>query len=271
MMRSSYEDIQAGGGPARQAPVERSTDQMTLAGVAVENAAGDEIMERLCEAHRTGKFLRLAFLNAHCVNVARRDKVYRRALEQCVVLPDGLGIDLGAQLLHGRMFVENLNGTDFVPRFFKRAMMPLKVGLVGGVPGVAEKAAEALGALAPRHKFIAVSDGYFGEAGRADLLTRLEVKRFDVVLVAMGVPAQERFMTEHLDARHGGILVGVGALFDFLAGNVPRAPLAIRRLRLEWIWRLTLEPSRLWRRYILGNPIFLADILHERLARRAAH
>lgn len=269
MMRAGYEDIEGGGGPIYGPAVAFTSETMTLAGVTVENSRGKDVIARLAQSLAGDGLMRVAFLNAHCVNLARRDEAYRQALGQCLVLPDGVGVDLGARLLHGRMFVENLNGTDFVPRFLQQVKMPLKVGLVGGMPGVAEKAATTLRRFTPDHEFVAVSDGFFGSACCDAVLSKLEDGRFDVVLVAMGVPEQERFMVEHLDARHGRLLIGVGALFDFLSGDVARAPLALRRLRLEWAWRLGMEPSRLWRRYVIGNPIFILEILRERLWSRA--
>ena len=105
-------------------------------------------------------------------------------------------------------------------------------------------------------------------AGQAVILTALEHADADIVLVAMGVPAQELFLVNTLNSRHGRLFVGVGALFDFYAGNVSRAPALVRRLRMEWVWRLALEPARLWRRYILGNPAFLLGILRDRFAPR---
>ncbi|UIJ74205.1 WecB/TagA/CpsF family glycosyltransferase [Aurantimonas sp. HBX-1] len=238
----------------------------TLAGIAVADATGEAVIGVLDALLAAGHPTRLAFLNAHCVNLARRDAHYREALAQFLVLPDGVGIDIAGRVLHGAAFRENLNGTDFVPRLLAGLGGPLRVALVGGAPGVAERAAERLAASIPAHVYIPVSDGYFG-ADRAPVLASLAAERPDIVLVAMGVPAQELFIAEHLDARHGRLFVGVGALFDFLAGNVARAPRAVRALRLEWLWRLALEPGRLWRRYILGNPLFLLEILRDRLRR----
>jgi exopolysaccharide biosynthesis WecB/TagA/CpsF family protein len=77
----------------------------------------------------------------------------------------------------------------------------------------------------------------------------------------MGNPKQEFWIADRLSGRHGALAIGVGALFDFLAGEVKRAPEALRRLRLEWAWRLMLEPQRLFRRYVLGNPLFLLRVL----------
>ena len=100
------------------------------------------------------------------------------------------------------------------------------------------------------------------------LLARLEREHPDLLLVAFGNPRQERWIAEKLNARHCSVAAGIGAFFDFLAGEVTRAPLWIRRLRMEWLYRLWLEPGRLWRRYVVGNPIFLLRVLRQRLTGR---
>jgi N-acetylglucosaminyldiphosphoundecaprenol N-acetyl-beta-D-mannosaminyltransferase len=76
-------------------------------------------------------------------------------------------------------------------------------------------------------------------------------------LVAFGVPRQELWLAEHRDRLRPPVRMGVGGLFDFYSGRIPRAPLWLREIGLEWIWRLAQEPGRMWRRYLLGNPLFL--------------
>lgn len=237
-----------------------------IAGIAVADATGDAVIAALRASLAAGLTVRLAFLNAHCVNLARRDDRYRTALGQFLVLPDGIGVDIAGRILNGAPFRENLNGTDFVPRLLAGLGGTLRVGLVGGAPGVAEAAAARLAAEIPAHVFLPIADGFFGE-DRAAVLSHLARERPDIVLVAMGVPAQEMFIAEHLDERHGHLFIGVGALLDFLAGTVARAPHLVRSARLEWLWRLGLEPGRLWRRYVLGNPLFLLDTVRDRLRR----
>ena len=90
-----------------------------------------------------------------------------------------------------------------------------------------------------------------------------------MLLVAMGVPRQELWIARHIDERHCTLPIAVGALLDFLSGAVPRAPLWMRRLRLEWLFRLVVEPGRLWRRYVVGNPLFLVRVVRQRLSRGA--
>lgn len=241
---------------------------LTIAGIPVMNIDGDAMIDTLARRLADGDVTRLAFLNAHCVNVSRADPAYRKALSVFHVIPDGIGVDIAAKVLYGAPFLENLNGTDFVPRFLRTLKRPLRVALVGGAPGIAERAAETLARIAPSHSYAAVSDGFFGEDGRGAVLDQLAAGHFDVVLVAMGVPAQERFIADHFGPEHGQLVIGVGALLDFLSGDMLRAPKPIRQLRLEWVWRLALEPRRLFRRYVLGNPAFLAALARDYLAQK---
>jgi exopolysaccharide biosynthesis WecB/TagA/CpsF family protein len=237
-------------------------------GIAVTDASEADALGFLHARIEEGATTRLAFLNAHCANVSRRDPAYRSALGSFTVLADGIGVDIAARVLNGAPFKANLNGTDFVPALLRSARRPMRVALIGGRPGTAVAACNALRAIAPSHLYFAVSDGFFGEDGRDAVLRRLENVSADVVLVAMGVPTQERFIAEHLAPCHGTLFVAVGALFDFLAGNVPRAPRWVRAVRSEWIWRLCIEPRRMAARYLMGNPAFLLAVAWERLSAR---
>jgi exopolysaccharide biosynthesis WecB/TagA/CpsF family protein len=147
---------------------------------------------------------------------------------------------------------------------------PLRVGLLGARRSNAEAAAAALSALAPQHSFTVVHDGYFRGEEEPEILEKLAAIRPDLLLVAMGVPRQEFWIDRNITARHCTLPVAVGALLDFLSGAVPRAPLWVRRLRLEWLFRLVIEPGRLWRRYVLGNPLFLSRVLRQKLSGHGA-
>ncbi|MCX7325654.1 MAG: WecB/TagA/CpsF family glycosyltransferase [Hyphomicrobiales bacterium] len=208
--------------------------------------------------------LKLAFANSHLVNLALDDSTYAGVLRRFLVLPDGIGVDLGALIMHGRTFPANLNGTDFIPALLRATATPLRVGLVGARPGVAERAVIQLCRLAPQHRFVACSHGFFSPEEEPQLLARLEEGRFDLLLVAFGNPKQELWIAEHLDQRHARVAAGVGALFDFMAREVARAPQWLRWLRLEWLFRLAQEPSRLWRRYMFGNLRFVGHLLMQK-------
>ncbi|WP_095088595.1 WecB/TagA/CpsF family glycosyltransferase [Mesorhizobium sophorae] len=213
------------------------------------------------------RFTKVSFLNAHNANLASTDPVFADALDDFLILPDGIGVDLAAKLLYGAPFPDNLNGTDFVPAFLQASMTPLTVGLLGATRVNAEAASAKLAALAVQHSFVVIHDGYFSPAEEAGIVDRIEELRPDVLLVAMGVPRQELWIAHHIDARHCTLPIAVGALLDFLSGAVPRAPLWMRRLRLEWLFRLAVEPGRLWRRYVVGNPLFLLRVVRQKLSR----
>ncbi len=236
-----------------------------LGGVGIAVLTREAALAVLGEALAGRAHLKLAFCNPHLVNLAGGDAGLRRALARFLVLPDGIGVDIGSRLLYGAPFPANLNGTDFMPALLDAQAGPLGVALLGGRPGVAERAAARLAADHPRHRFSVLGHGYFAAGAEAELLARLAAAPPDLVLVAFGNPLQERWIAEKLGPQHGTIAAGVGALFDFLAGEVARAPQSWRRLRLEWLYRLWLEPGRLWRRYVVGNPAFLLRMLRQRL------
>jgi exopolysaccharide biosynthesis WecB/TagA/CpsF family protein len=208
-----------------------------------------------------GKQTVLSFLNAHNANVMLADANYRHALSRHLVFPDGVGVNIASRLLNGRAFPANLNGTDFVPALLTYISEPMRVGLLGAAPDVLQGAAETFHAHTPWHTIIPVSDGYFDKDNCGELLARIEAERLDVLIVAMGTPLQEVWVDRHIRPEHASLVITAGALFDFVSGRVSRAPVSWRRLRLEWLHRLRLEPKRLWKRYILGIPLFFLHLM----------
>lgn len=209
---------------------------------------------------------RVAFVNAHCVNVAAKDAAYRQALQTAdMLLPDGAGLELAAKL-HGARFAANLNGTDLGPELARAlAERGLSLFLLGAAPGVAARAGATLQSLAPGLRIAGTRDGYDGLRDQQAAIDAINASGADMVWMATGVPHQDLWLAEHaaeLDVRY---VLGVGALLDFLSGRISRAPLWMRRMRLEWLWRLGLEPRRMFLRYVWGNAAFLARALVHRI------
>ncbi|ENR65339.1 WecB/TagA/CpsF family glycosyltransferase [Brucella abortus] len=202
-------------------------------------------------------FMKQSCLNAHNANIAYENRGFRKALEDFLILPDGIGVDIASKVFYGERFPANLNGTDFVPGLLQHMKRPLKIGLLGGLPGVAANAAQLFKKQVSRHDYRVISDGYFKPANLDAILARLKDFHPDILLVAMGVPRQEFFIDAHITGEHCTIASGVGALFDLHTGRVQRAPQWMRKLRMEWVYRLLQEPQRLAKRYPLGNPAFL--------------
>jgi N-acetylglucosaminyldiphosphoundecaprenol N-acetyl-beta-D-mannosaminyltransferase len=235
---------------------------VSLLGIRLDEMDDEEALDLLESRLSTGTRTRVVFVNAHCMNVAWRDSTYRRALTRAeLVFPDGSGILLASRLLQ-LPIRHNLNGTDLVPRLLERASRSHRsVFLVGAAGDVVEQVAATIRLEYPGLRVLGVSSGYLDPPTEAETLARIRITHPDLLLVARGVPLQEVWIDSHWNGLPVGMAIGVGGLFDFMANRVPRAPAWMRRIGLEWSFRLIQEPRRLWRRYLIGNSLFLARVV----------
>jgi exopolysaccharide biosynthesis WecB/TagA/CpsF family protein len=217
-----------------------------------------QAIDRLYDAERPAF---VAHVNVHTLNLATDDPDYRKVLRRAdLVLNDGKGVMLAARLLKER-FPADLNGNFFSPLLLGRAAeRGWRVFFFGARPGVAERAAERVTQRLPALTIAGVRDGFFPTGQEAEVARQIGKSGADLVLVGLGNPLQERWIDGHLAETGARLGVGVGAFFDFQAGAIPRAPGALNRLGLEWVYRLAREPRRMWRRYLIGNPRFLARV-----------
>jgi len=208
----------------------------------------------------------VAFANTNLLNFAASDTGLRATLADFIVLNDGIGADIAARILYGETFPCNLNGTDFVPAYLEHTVRSHRIFLIGARPGVVDRAARALQQrFGARHEVVGWVDGYSGIADTDAVLASIAAVRASLILVGMGSARQERWISDNMAGLGGGLAFGVGALLDFAAGEVTRAPLFIRHRHLEWAYRLALEPRRLFRRYVLEVPMFLVRVIRQRL------
>ena len=167
--------------------------------------------------------------------------------------------------------VDNLVGTDLIPEFMAANLeRQRKYFLLGGAKGVAEGAAERLRNEYPGICIVGCHTGFLEDGESDRVVEMVNSSNADMLLVAMGNPLQERWISEQCAALRVPISVGVGGLFDHWAGNLRRAPLWVRRLGIEWAQILLQQPGRKWRRYLLGNPKFILRSLRSRSADLAA-
>ncbi|MEL6575392.1 MAG: WecB/TagA/CpsF family glycosyltransferase [Pseudomonadota bacterium] len=230
--------------------------KIDLFGVDILDAETKDALVALLDTPRR---MSAAFVNAHTVNAAVRDGEYASALNAAdLLLPDGSGLQLAAKMT-GRRFRKNLNGTDlFLPLCQGAAARGLSIYFLGARPGVAEAAAAKAAARTPGLRVAGTADGYFSPEEEDGVIDRINASGADILLVALGVPRQDVWIAKHRARLAPALAMGVGAQFDFWSGQVSRAPLAFRRAGCEWIWRLMLEPRRLFTRYVIGNPLFVA-------------
>lgn len=238
----------------------KGRERRVILGVPITVTTSPALIRLLGDGIRTRSPRYLAFANAHTLNLAVEDQEFLQILRRFTVVNDGLGVDLASKRLYGERFQENLNGTDFVPYFLRSLGYPVRVYLLGSREGVAQAAGEALVRCCPNVKVSGTHHGYFSVKETSRVIDAINAARPDVLLVAFGNPLQEKWIARYADVLSVPVCIGVGALFDFLSGRQPRAPRWVRLLRSEWCFRLMVEPRRMWRRYILGNVVFLRRV-----------
>lgn len=199
----------------------------------------------------------ITFLNAHVSNETAKNPELGGILKSGLILNDGVGVGIASLVLHGKSFPENLNGTDLIPRFLRDTRHHFRIYALGAGPGVAERALDAFRQIAPQHAYVGAHHGFLTEQDSRAVLADIADKRADLVLVAMGSPRQEFWTAKYLMQDEGVSAICVGGLLDFVSEEKPRAPAWVRALRSEWIFRLANEPRRLWRRYLIGNGVFM--------------
>lgn len=209
----------------------------------------------------------VAFLNAHCVNVAYDSLEYRTALDgMSRVFADGIGVRIAARVA-GTDLRDNVNGTDLFPVLCRKAASAGHgIYLFGGRQGIAAGAAATMTAQTSGLVISGTHHGYVeGEAAEQRVIDEINASGASILLVALGVPSQEMWMVRNRRRLTVPVVIGVGGLFDYYSGRIARAPLPLRKAGLEWAWRLAMEPRRLAQRYLVGNAVFLARLAWLRL------
>ncbi len=239
----------------------------SLFGLELSNDFLENISQYLIQRAVENKKTQLSFINAHCLNLARKNKRYYQSLKTSeILLPDGSGVNLALKL-KGKKLINNLNGTDLFPILCQQAAQKkLSLFLLGARPGIAEKTAENIKKQIPDLIIAGTQDGYFKTEETKTIIANINASRADIVLIAFGVPKQELFITEHKAEFKAGLILGVGGLFDFFSNRIPRAPLWLRKTGMEWIYRFIQEPKRMWKRYLLGNPLFVMHAVFHALS-----
>jgi len=240
------------------------TPALRILGVPVHDVTCAEALDWMAVWIARGVPRQIATVNPEFVMAARRDPAFRAVLEQAgLCLPDGVGITMAARYL-GRPLRERVAGVDLVKALASRAAREgWRVFLLGAGPGVAERAAEVLARRAPGLVVCGTYAGSPAPAEEEEIARRVQHARADVLLVAYGAPAQDLWLARNLARTGAAVGIGVGGAFDYLAGVVRRAPRWVRRVGLEWLYRLIRQPWR-WRRQLALPQFALLVLLRRR-------
>jgi N-acetylglucosaminyldiphosphoundecaprenol N-acetyl-beta-D-mannosaminyltransferase len=244
------------------------SDKVAILGVPVHNRTKDKTLHyfRTILTHERDSLHQVATVNPEFIMMARRNTSFARVLQDVQLsTPDGVGITLAARI-QGQRIHERLTGVDLTEMIATMSDPAPSIFLLGAGPGVADEAAEQLRRLNPEVRIAGTFSGSPDNEDLPKILERLQASGADTLLVAFGAPEQDMWIARHrraLAACGIVIAIGVGGTFDYLSGRVPRAPRLIRRIGLEWLYRLIRQPWR-WRRQ-LALPQFAALVIWERL------
>lgn len=241
-------------------------DFITLLGIKIDRLDLEGLLKRAEEFLNSGQRFKVMYVNIHCINTAFKDLKYKKVINSAdLVYCDGAGVVMGSRILGLNLF-QRMTGADWIYNLCEVCSSKgYSIYLLGAEPTIAEKARDKLISQFPKLKIAGTFHGYFEENYNDHLIEKINSAKPDILLVGMGSPKQEKWINENFGKLNANIVWGVGALMDFVTGKVSRAPEWMLDNGLEWLHRLIVEPRRLWRRYVLGNPIFFFRILKEKL------
>lgn len=238
---------------------DKVTEVVQIFGVNIRNLDENSALKYMEQAVTTSEKQTccMFFVNSHTLNLAYENPNYRDVLNSSsVTFGDGTGVRWGAKTFGHRMKA-NLNGTDLVPQFLNQQRdYNLRVFLLGGKPRLIELAASYLQNNFSNVQVSGFHHGYFTEGENDDVIQLINSTYPHLLLVGMGNPNQENWIYNNRDKIKVPLVIGVGGLFHYWAGDLTRSPKYLRDLGMEWMGILLQQPYK-WERYIKYSPRFL--------------
>ena len=240
-------------------------ERVEILGVQVDAVTMSQTVERVINLIEASKPSMVATANAEMLLNATHDDELKKILNAAnLVVPDGAGTVWAARHL-GKQMPERVAGFDLVQELMKIAPAhDFKFFLFGASPGIADKAKAKAESLYPGIKVVGTRNGYFKPDDEPEIISQIKSSRADVLLAALGVPKQEKWLFKYKDELKIPVSIGVGGTFDVMAGVVKRAPLWMQKARLEWLFRAMLQPSRAGR--LLALPKFVWKVHQQKLS-----
>lgn len=210
--------------------------------------------------------LHLMGVNADKINEVNRNERMKQIVNRCgIINADGASVVIASRFLK-KPLPERVAGVDLMQNLVSlSAEKGYSIYLLGASQKVVEKTAEVLTNQYQNLKIVGIHNGYFKESDWPAISDELKEKKPDFVFVGITSPLKE-YLIEYLQEEgHDCVFMGVGGSFDVISGNIPRAPLWMQKADLEWLFRVIQEPRRLFKRYFIGNTVFVKAVWKERL------
>ncbi|MGA9120914.1 MAG: WecB/TagA/CpsF family glycosyltransferase [Bacteroidota bacterium] len=246
-------------------------ESVNVLGVNVSAVTKEEVQESIASAIVAGAKEYYVYANIHAVNLAQDDEEFRVFLNNArLVYSDGEGVRVGARVL-GRSLPPRIVMTDWIWGLSDFcAQRGYSVFLLGGAQAALNGAEANLTARFPELNIVGTHHGYFSKSGAESeaVVQLVNSLRPDILFVCFGMPAQEHWVRNNFDHLAAHVILFGGSTIDYAAGRKKVAPRWMRSAGFEWLYRLLQEPRRLWKRYLIGNPLFLGRVLLQRFRDR---
>jgi N-acetylglucosaminyldiphosphoundecaprenol N-acetyl-beta-D-mannosaminyltransferase len=235
-------------------------------GVRIHAIDVDGLLAEIVSRIRSRQKARIFHLNVHAFNITFNDPEFKKVINEAdLVFCDGFGVKIGAKML-GHTIGERMTPPDWLDDLCRCLIENnFSVFLLGDEPGVAEKCADTLLSKHPLLKIDGIHHGFFDKAGRGNqqVIDMVNMANPDVLLVGLGMPLQEKWITANFQQLNSTIFLSVGALFRWVSGVDKRAPSVLSSNGFEGVWRLFTQPKKVWKRYIYEVPVFFLRIVRE--------
>ncbi len=240
-------------------------DRVKLLGYEIDRFSFEGALEEGLKLEKEDKVSQVVTINPEMFDCAKVDKEFASILETAeMVIPDGVGVKIGLKILGYN--VDRIAGVDYARKMIElSAQNNLPVALIGAKPEVIQKACDNLKSEIEGVNIVYSQDGYFDDEDR--VLDELSQSGARLVLVALGSPKQEKFISKAKKIVPFGLMIGVGGSFDVWSGTVERAPEIYQKLGVEWLYRTVKQPER-FKRIFPTLPLFIMRVFKEKFITR---
>jgi len=244
-------------------------DSVEICDIKIDNITINDVVRVVEDIIKNKEQGYLLTPNVDHIVKLRKDREFQHIYRSAsLVLPDGMPLLWAAKFL-GTPLKEKISGSDLFPRLCELANEKgYKVFFLGGREGAAQKASEIMKAKYANLQVIGAYSPPFGfendRAKNEKIIKMIKEAKPDILFVGLGAPKQEKWIYKYKVQYQVPISIGIGISFEFTAGIIKRAPLWMQKIGLEWLWRLMMEPKRLWKRYLIDDIQFFWLILRQK-------
>ena len=232
--------------------------------IPISNLNEEELIDGVIKLlHSEDKSL-VCYSNIHTLNLAYVDTYFKKILRSSKInLVDGYGVKYLSNLILCNKIKSALTPPSWINKFYSKLQPKTKIFFIGDEDFIIEKYFNMIKNKFVDLNFVGYNNGFFENSD--EIIQKINKSKPDILILGMGQPYQEKWVYENIDKINSKIFFVVGALFRWEIGYQKRPPNFISKLGLEWFYRFILEPKRLFKRYIIGNPLFLYRLIKYKL------